>query len=303
MIARTKTSWWTMLFVWRGSILHRIVPQLGIVLSLSMFAVWKEGTLFQHKVPLNATPFTLVGVSLALFLGFRNSASYDRWWEGRKFWGALVNVTRSLTRQAVTYVGNRDQAREFVDLLVAFTYAMRDQLRGESSGRLPGLLPAGLAPEVLQSRYKPLVILRMLSEWVVERYHEGSIGEVTLSSFDSNLNELANILGGCERIAGTPLPFSYSVTIHQTVYLYCALLPFGLVDAIGWMTPAISVFVAYSFMALDALAAELEHPFGSDDNDLPLNAISRTIELSVREIFGEPLIGEAPLQPENFLLL
>jgi putative membrane protein len=305
MIVRSKSNWWTLLFVWRGSMMKQMLPQLLIVAALSVLAVWTEGTIFRHKVPLNATPFTLVGVALALFLGFRNSSAYDRWWEGRKLWGALVNTMRTLTRQVLTMTGDapkeaRDK-REFIDLLVAFTYAMRDQLRGDVFARGAELLPPTLAAEVDGARYKPFIILRAMGEWVSARYKEGAFGEITMTAIDRNLVELSNILGGCERIAATPVPLGYSVMIHRVVYFYCALLPFGLVDAIEWMTPAVAMVMAYSFIALDSLAAELEMPFGRDENGLALDAISLNIELSIREMSGEPL-EKKPLQPVAYVL-
>ena len=305
MIVRSKSNWWTLLFVWRGSMMKQMLPQLLIVAALSVLAVWTEGTIFKHKVPLNATPFTLVGVALALFLGFRNSSAYDRWWEGRKLWGALVNTMRTLTRQVLTMTGDAPKAakdkREFVDMLVAFTYAMRDQLRGDVFARSAELLPPALAEEVDRARYKPFIILRGMGEWVSARYKEGAFGEITMTAIDRNLVELSNILGGCERIAATPVPFGYSVMIHRVVYFYCALLPFGLVDAIEWMTPAVALVMAYSFIALDSLAGELEMPFGRDESDLALDAISLNIELSIREMSGEPL-EKKPLQPVAYVL-
>ena len=305
MIVRSKSNWWTLLFVWRGSMMTQMLPQLLIVAALSVLAVWTEGTIFKHKVPLNATPFTLVGVALALFLGFRNSSAYDRWWEGRKLWGALVNTMRTLTRQVLTMTGDVPKAakdkREFVDMLVAFTYAMRDQLRGDVFARSAELLPPALAEEVDRARYKPFIILRGMGEWVSARYKEGAFGEITMTAIDRNLVELSNILGGCERIAATPVPFGYSVMIHRVVYFYCALLPFGLVDAIEWMTPAVALVMAYSFIALDSLASELEMPFGRDESDLALDAISLNIELSIREMSGEPL-EKKPLQPVAYVL-
>jgi ion channel-forming bestrophin family protein len=305
MIVRPKTNWWTMLFWWRGSMMKQMLPQLSIVAVLSVIAVRTEGTLFKHKVPLNATPFTLVGVALALFLGFRNSSAYDRWWEGRKLWGALVNTMRTLTRQALTMTPDTDgdarDKRAFLDMLVAFTYAMRDQLRGDSFARSAELLPPALAEEVDRARYKPLIILRAMGEWVTARQHEGAFGEVTMTAIDHNLVELSNILGGCERIASTPVPLGYSVMIHRVVYFYCALLPFGLVDAIEWMTPAVVMVMAYSFIALDSLASELEMPFGRNENGLALDAIALNIELSIREMSGEPLEKE-PLQPVAYVL-
>src|ERR1700743_3122085 len=148
MIVRSKTNWWKLLFAWRGSMMKQMLPQLLIVAVLSVAAGWTEGYIFSRKVPLNATPFTLVGVALALFLGFRNSSAYDRWWEGRKLWGALVNTMRSLTRQTLTMTGDAPDKREFLNMLVAFTYAMRDQLRGNVFDRSRELLPPALAEEV-----------------------------------------------------------------------------------------------------------------------------------------------------------
>ncbi|HEY3989515.1 MAG TPA: bestrophin family ion channel [Acidobacteriaceae bacterium] len=301
MIVRSKTNWWTLLFVWRGSMMKQMLPQLLIVAALSVIAVWTEGNIFAHKVPLNATPFTLVGVALALFLGFRNSSAYDRWWEGRKLWGALVNTMRTLTRQVLTMTGDARDKREFLSMLVAFTYAMRDQLRGDTFARAAELLPPALAKEVDRARYKPFIILRAMGEWMSARQNEGAFGEITTTAIDRSLVDLSNILGGCERIASTPVPFGYSVMIHRVVYFYCALLPFGLVDAIEWMTPAVSMVMAYSFIALDSLAAELEMPFSRDENDLALDAISLNIELSIREMSGEP-IEKKPLQPVAYVL-
>ena len=201
MIVRAKSNWWTMLFVWRGSMMKQILPQLLIVAVLSVLAVWTEGNIFAHKVPLNATPFTLVGVALALFLGFRNSSAYDRWWEGRRLWGVLANATRSLARQALTMTGEASGKRDFINMLIAFTYAMRDQLRGDTFIRSAELLPPILAAEVDSVRYKPLIILRAMSEWAAGQSQEGAFGEVTLATFDRNLSELASALGGCDRIA------------------------------------------------------------------------------------------------------
>ncbi len=304
MIVRQAVNWWSMLFVWRGSIVRKMLPQLTIVATLSVLAVWTAGHIFRHKVPLNATPFTLTGVSLALFLGFRNSSAYDRWWEGRRLWGSVVSTTRSLTRLALTLGENRiprDRTREFVNLQVAFSDSLRDELRGRRFERAAELLPPTLAAEVGSARYPPNLLLRAMGEWVSARHAEGGFGGQDPIAFQFALNELANVQGGCERIANTPLPFSYSVMIHRVVYFYCGLLPFGLVDAIAWMTPVVSLVIAYSFIALDLLSAELETPFDHEENDLPLDAICRTIELSLREMCGEPSL-QKPLEPVRYIL-
>lgn len=102
MIVRPRLNWLRMLLVWRGTVLPTLLPRLALIFAVSLLAVIGHGRLFHWKVPLNPTPFTLVGVALAIFLGFRNNASYDRFWEGRKLWGALLNDTRSLAGQALT---------------------------------------------------------------------------------------------------------------------------------------------------------------------------------------------------------
>jgi len=125
---------------------------------------------------------------------------------------------------------------------------------------------------------------------------------MTAAAFDHNLNGLSDVLGGCERLAGTPLPYPYSVMIHRTVYIYCFLLPFGLVGTLGVMTPVMSVLVAYTFMALEALAEEIEEPFGTLSNDLPLEEMSGMIEETLLEMAGR----ETPVsrsEPRKFVLL
>jgi putative membrane protein len=213
---------------------------------------------------------------------------------------------RTLARQVLTMTGESADKRALIDMLVAFTYAMRDQLRGDTFARSAELLPPTLAAEVDAARYKPFIILRAMGDWVSARYQEGAFGEITMSAIDRSLVELSNVLGGCERIAATPVPFGYSVMIHRVVYFYCALLPFGLVDSIEWMTPAVAMVMAYSFIALDSLASELEMPFGRNENGLALDAISMNIELSIREMSQRPLneapLKEKPLQPVAYVL-
>jgi putative membrane protein len=297
MIIREKDNWLRLLFVWRGSVLPQILPRLLVLLALSVAVVLYHGQLLSYKVPLNAAPFTLFGVALAIFLGFYNNASYDRFWEGRKLWGALLNTTRSLARQALTLGPPQEpeSAKDFIRLLIAFTYALKHQLRHtDAAPDLRRLLPGPLAHTVQQATFKPITLLLEMGRWVQQR-HAAPAEATMLLAYDHNFNQLSDIVGGCERLAGTPIPYTYSVILHRTVYLYCFLLPFGLVDSIGWMTPLIVVFIGYTFMALDAVVRELEAPFGTQPNDLALNTMSHMIESTLLEMVGEPL----PPAPER----
>jgi putative membrane protein len=309
MIIRPKEHWVKMLFIWRGSVLPRILPRLLVLLAISIAIVYCKDTLFKYNVRLNPAPFTLFGIALALFLGFRNNASYDRFWEGRKLWGALLNTTRSLARQVHTLVAPGDptdaahptdpdtpapttaQKRSlFVNYLIAFAYSLKHQLRQtDPAADLDRLLPADVSARVLALRFKPVRLLKEMGDWIRAARTHGTIDSIQQLALDANLTNLTDILGGCERISNTPLPYSYSVLLHRTVYVYCFLLPLGLVDSLGWMTPIIVVFIAYTYVALEAIADELEEPFGLHPNDLALDTMCRSIENSLLELDGRPL--------------
>lgn len=288
MIKRKKEHWFRMLFVWNGSVLPRLLPRLILLFILSLAVVYLHGTIFSFKVPLNPAPFTLFGFVLALFLGFRNSASYDRFWEGRKLWGSLLNITRSLTRQALT-LGNStaDNAGllEFVQLLSAFNYALKHQLRGtDARSDLEKRLNEKHFKLVADAQYKYIIITKLLAEWVQKARIENRLDSIQQARFDENIDKLEEVAGGCERILSTPIPYSYSVLLHRTIYIYCFLLPFGLVDSLGWFTPFLVSFIAYTFVAFEAIADEIEEPFGMDTNDLALDNMCEMIDRTIFEL-------------------
>ncbi|KIO76884.1 hypothetical protein TH53_12340 [Pedobacter lusitanus] len=296
MIIRKKENWLKMLFVWEGSVLPQILYRLILLLLISVFVVYCRGSVFNYKIQLNPGPFTLFGIALAIFFGFRNNVSYERFWEGRKLWGSLLNTTRSLTRQVQTLNGEEDnkEVNEFVNLLVSFTYALKHQLRHTDATpditRISGVL---LADKLKPAIYKPAMLIKEMGMWVKKRKAKGDFDSIQTTSFDQSLNELSNILGGCERIASTPIPYTYKVLLHRTVYIYCFLLPFGFVDSLGWMMPVIVVFIAYTFVALEAVADELEDPFGLEPNDLALNSLCTMIETTLLEMSDR----EVPVAP------
>ncbi|WP_312090290.1 bestrophin family ion channel [Chryseobacterium sp.] len=304
MIIRKKEHWFRMLFVWHGSVLPALLPRLGLLLILSLFVSYFHGMIFSFKVPLNPVPLTLFGFVLALFLGFRNNASYDRFWEGRKLWGALLNTSRALTRQAMALhnqSNDNESLHYFVQLLSAFVFALKHQLRGTDAYEdLKMRLNEEHLKIVASSKYKPAVIMRLLAEWVQSSKDKNYLDSIQQSRFDENLDKLSDILGGCERIISTPIPYSYRVLLHRTVYIYCLLLPFGLVDSLGWFTTLIVVFIAYTFVAFEAIADEIEEPFGTDANDLALNSMCVMIDETIHEMAGEK-IAVTPKIKQNII--
>ncbi|ARU06066.1 hypothetical protein CCO03_16585 [Comamonas serinivorans] len=290
MVVRPPLHWLRMLFVLRGSVLPRIAPQLIGTTVLALLVTWLHGHIGGWKVSLNFVPFSLIGLTLAIFLSFRNSTSYARYWEARTLWGVLLNDTRSLTRLALTLSRNPAAARDLALRLCAFVHTLRHQLRGtDARADLAHFVPTESAERVLRARHPAAVALLLADEWLGERLRAGEVDAPVVPAFAHSLAQLSTALGGCERIAANPIPFTYSVIIHRSVYLYCLLLPFGLLDTIGSMTPLIVCFVAYTFFALEALGAEIEDPFGTEPNDLALGAMSHMIESTLLE-----LVGEAP---------
>lgn len=291
MIIKKKNTWFKMLFEWRGSVLPQLLPRLLLLLLFSFSVVYFKPYLIQYDLHINPAIFTLFGIALAIFLGFRNSVSYDRFWEGRKLWGALLNDTRSLARQSITLINDpdyNDKRENFINLLTAFVYSLKHQLRETNPDQdLNRLLSKELVEQLKEVQYKPIIILRELGLWVKNAKSENKIDSVTQLAFEDNLNKLFDIVGGCERIASTPIPYTYSVLLHRTVYIYCFLLSFGFVETMGWITPFIIVFIAYTFVALEAIADELENPFGLQPNDLALDAMSQMIENTLQEINGK----------------
>ncbi|KON81989.1 hypothetical protein PA01_10640 [Azoarcus sp. PA01] len=302
MIVRPRPHWMRLLFVRRGSLVSRILPQQLFIFALSCGVVLMHGQLFHFKVTLNANPFSLMGVALAIFLGFRINASYDRYWEARKLWGDVLVETRNLARQALTLTARNVESRPFVLGLIGFAAAMRNQLRHQPrDADLLGLLPAVVIERARSARSAPALVLLWLGQWLRERREAGQLDIMLAQQMEQSLNGLSSSLGGCERIANTPLPFTYTVILHRSAYVYCALLPFGLVDSIGLMTPLVVSFVSYTFFALEALSDEIEEPFGTMANDLALDALVAGVNASLREMLGEeppPL----PVPDENFLL-
>ncbi len=294
MIVRQRTNWLKMLFIWRGSVLKKIVVQLSVITLFSLAIYFFKGRIFDYKVHLNPTIFTLIGLALAIFMGFCNSASYDRFWEGRKLWGLLVIETRSLTRQILALVNDsspeaKDGKERIIKLISAFSWSLNFQLRDKSgTEHLSRLLSPEELEQVKDKKFIPNIILGFIADWLNEQNKKGNIDTIVLTSMDHQLNQFSNISGGCERIYNTPLPFAYSILLHRTVYLYCFWLPFGLVDSLGWMMPLIVLLISYTFIALDAIIQEIGEPFGEEENDLALNSICRTIEFSIFEQAGIP---------------
>lgn len=305
MIVRDRPKLLKLFFVLRGSILPNILPQLLLVAMLSALVV-----LGHHAYPgivpsFSGAPVAIMGVTISIFLGFRNNACYDRWWEGRKLWGQMLISARSLSRQTLVLDGRgqTEARRRILSLVIAFGFAMVRHLRPQaaSNAGLERLTQADVE-DLHNSRNAPDLLLRKVAQDIAELCQQGHITDVEMVMLDHNLADLAMVQGACERIRNTPVPFAYSLLLHRTAHIFCFILPFGFDDVLGWFMPLASAIMAYTLFGLDALGDELEEPFGVLPNSLPIDAIARTIEINLLEALGERDLPPKP-EPVDYVLM
>ena len=246
-------------------------------------------------------------------MGFRNSAAYDRYWEGRKLWGELVLRCRSLSRQCQSFIQPvSDLSAQMPDVVparrrmvyraIAFVHALRLQLRYQSDySEIRRWVPQAEWSQLQTVSNKHDRPVLEMGKDLGQCQRRGWIDPCLAVSLDNTLSALNAAAASCERIKSTPIPFSYTLLLHRTAYLYCFLLPFGLVDTIGFMTPFVVAIVAYTFFGLAALGDEIEEPFGMQANDLPLDTVCRAIEINLLESLDETDLP-AKLQPVNYCL-
>lgn len=269
MINYNPKRWWSVLLLFPQSPVFTTL--LLDVLAIGFYAgavVWIE-VRFDLEAPLGPQILSLLGIILGLLLVFRTNTAYDRWWEGRRFWGQLTNTSRALARQVDALLPPEAQARrqEYAELLAAWPVALIKRLRGQDL-REPGRLSSEIV-RALQSDIRAGALPR-----------EATISLTPLMvAFD-------DIQGGCERILKTPIPFSYSSYVKQFVLLFALLSPFALADEFGYGTIIAEMFIFFSTMGLELLAGEVEEPFGQDKNDLPIDDIATGIALDVRAILS-----------------
>ena len=302
MIIRKRPGFLRLFFVLHGSILPAIAPQLVAILILSTALVLAHH-FYPRVIPTynNGTAFMMLGIALSTFLGFRNNACYDRWWEGRKVWGKIISGSRDLIRQTAVLAKHETERKTLLELTSAFSHSLVDHLKGTSS--LPSLIsnyPEEFIRAYQESHNKPSFILNEISKRLATLQQQQALSDIQYQMFDKSLTELNENQTSCERLNNTRVPFAYTLLLHRTAYIYCFLIPFGFTDILGWWTPVASLLVAYTLFGLDALSDELERPFSNLDNVLPVYAMATIIERDVCAAIGLPL--PKPVEPVDFIL-
>lgn len=294
-----------MLFVMQGSYFKRLIVPQVLLFIFSFFIYFYQTHIATEPVPLNPSVFAILGISLAIFHGFCNNAAYDRFWEGRKLWGTLVWLSRNIARQVMTLPNvSMAEKQAFIRHQIAFVHSLRQQLRSEdNTANLQRLLTVEEQQAVVGQNFIALRLTQIMGQMLANWQAEQKIDVWQWQSLDTTLGEIAHIQAGCERINNTPIPYAYFVLLHRTVYLYCFMLPFGLGNAIGWVTPFVVSFVGYTFMALNEIVDEISEPFGTGENELPLGMMCDTIETQLAMLSHQQFAPEQkPRVPANVVI-
>jgi putative membrane protein len=264
-------------------------------------------------IALPEIPLSIFGGVIGVLISFRNSSAYARWWEARMIWGAIVNSSRSFAREVLTMVvppeDGGDSAQELFEvqrrlvlLQIAYVHALRNYLRGLPPWpELARLLPPEEMERLKRYNNVPLAIQQEMASIVADCYRRDWIDNMRWVNLDRTLSTLMDCQGASERIKNTPLPRQYDMFIALFVNLYCLLLPLGMVKSLELFTPIGSTLVGSIFLALDQIGKNLENPFENLLHDISLTAISRTIEINLKQMIGEKEVPP-PLAPVNGIL-
>lgn len=288
MIKYNPKTWFRHIFMFhRSDTLRKLMPEIIMMAVYSgiLTFVLEEyaDNLKSFKNALSV--HSLMGFIMGLLLVFRTNSAYDRWWEGRKQWGALVNQSRNLALKCKTFIGNKDQQalKKLNALISSYSYAAKEHLRnGVDVHKLE--MDEDSQNYLKNLKHKPNGIAHLIYQELQKLHDAKIISGEQLIILDQELREFTNIIGACERIKNTPIPFSYTLFIKKFIFIYVVTLPLGIIPDFHYWSIPVVMFIFYVLVSLEILAEEIEDPFGTDDNDLPTDELSGKIEESVLEI-------------------
>ncbi len=292
MVKYNPKAWMGLIFhVYSSHILRTLWPMLTFMVaftSLICYLILDFFKLQPHEYQGSTTVHSLLGIVLGLFLVFRTNSAYERWWEGRKLWGAIVNSTRNLSLKLNAYLGTQHQSERewFSRMIPNFVFAMKEHLRGEVVLSELDIPENDFLAELQKVKHKPNKISASLYAKVNQLYLNKSITGDQLINLDKELKDFIDIIGACERIKNTPIPYSYSMFVKKFIFIYVITLPFGFVTTFGYVTVPIVMLISYILLCVELIAEEIEDPFGRDVNDLPTDELAVKIKDNIKEIFS-----------------
>ncbi len=291
IIYETNKSWLRDLsHLARSWTMQKIMRSVGLVgLGTAIICVIEMDVFEIEANAMVASIYSLLGIVLSLLLVFRTNSAYDRWWEGRKQWGALVNHCRNLAVNAHAALPRQDLlTRKVLSRdLSNFCFALKEHLRSGVKMEELVLLSEEEKAHYATKKHLPNYLSFQVHLHLQDAFRRGDISEADLINLKPNLQGLLDVLGACERIKKTPIPFSYNVFLKLFITVYTLLLPFGFIPEVGYWAIPLVMLVFFAFIGVEMMGEEIEDPFGLDCNDLPTGSIAQTIYSNVCEILNE----------------
>lgn len=280
MIDYDPHHWRSHFFDLEGSMVREIAYRVGICAIVAVAVSVAHH--YEHSVAISEKPHALIAPALGLLLVFRTNSANDRYLEGRRLWGGIVNSARNLRRKAHQLLGPEVAAR-IVEWTIAYTWATRHHLNNTTRLADDLDLPADQQQAVLAASHPPTAAASQISTILVEHRRAGTLTDIQHQMLDADVQALVDHLGGCERIKSTPLPFAYAVHLRRALVVYCGTLPFALVETFQEWTMLVSGLVAYILIGIEEIGTEIEGPFGDRHNDLPLDRICTNLSAQLRD--------------------
>ncbi len=295
MITYDNKSWVKFVLLSKGAVIGKIYPYIILLAAFtaSIYIMQFEYKWLGYQKPLIHIKIplafhSLLGIVLGLLLVFRTNTAYDRWWEGRKIWGAILNTSRDIARKVHSFIPNqcKKEKEELVKLCVAFAYTLKEHLRDGVKWEELNFLDNATIEKLKSAHHVPNAIVTMMTDILEQLYAQKYIKAAKLRMIDSDIQALVDYLGMCERIKKTPMPIAYSLHLKRFILIYLGTLPFGLMYELNWgAIPAVAV-LAYTMVGIEIIGEEIEDPFGLDDNDLATDEICTSIHLNTFEILA-----------------
>ncbi|SMG10570.1 putative membrane protein [Marivirga sericea] len=287
MIKYNPKNWFGLIFhSYSRQVVRTLLPFLTIMAIYTAVVTFLIEDYFQLEFTSTTVVHSLLGIVLGLFLVFRVNSAYDRWYEGRKLWGLLLNNSRNLASKlnAMLSVENKDDRRFFEEMIPAFAFALKDHLRKGVEIKNLKITDKAIVIYLEKKDHIPNALTALIYKKLNQLLKSGNLTPNQFLMLDKEMKEFSDILGGCERIKNTPIPYSYSMFIKKFVFTYTVTLPLAFITEFHYITIPIVLFVFFILVSVELIAEEIEEPFGGDVNDLPTKELSDKIELNVKEL-------------------
>lgn len=293
MVTYNPKDWVKLITHFHKSDTFRILLPAILFLGLITAGVaYLERTYWSSNVPPNIIVFHQIsGFIISLVLVFRINSAYDRWWEGRKLWGSLLNNSRNLAIKLNSVIPKDDRkSREAIQRLIAcYALELKEHLRGKSSAERFTFDSTLDKPGFLRAEHKPNYIASILTKEVMKVFKSNPTFSGDYLIVSENIDDFTEICGACERIRNTPIPYSYGIFIKKIIFIYIITMPLTFGASMGYWAIPFVMIIFYAFTSLELLSEEIEDPFGTDFNDLPTDEIAERISRNTHEIL---LAGE-----------